>query len=199
MRYVMDNQQILIVNLSKGKIGEDKANLLGSLIVSSLQIESMKRSYIPTKDRVNFFAYLDEFQNFGTEAFVSILSESRKYAFSLCIAHQYTNQISESVKSAVIGNVGTLILFSMSAGDAKNFETEFYKYPMESMVGLGLGEVLVRQYKEGKNQEPVKVSCFPPLDERAGLRDKIINHSKMRFCRNRNVVERKIRRFYKQS
>lgn len=194
----MDNKQILIVNLSKGKIGEDKANLLGSLIVSSLQVESMKRSYIPESERVPFFAYLDEFQNFGTEAFVSILSESRKYAFSLCIAHQYTNQISESVKSAVIGNVGTIVLFSISSADAEIFSTEFIRFPAESLVRLGLGEAVVRQYKDGKNQEAEKVNCFAPVDLEHGLKEKIIKHSKMRFCKDREVIEGKIRRFYGQ-
>lgn len=194
----MDNKQILIVNLAKGKIGEDRANLLGSLIVSSLQVEAMKRSYIPEKERVPFFAYLDEFQNFGTKAFVSILSEARKYKLSLTIAHQYIDQIKPSVKSAVIGNVGTIILFSMSSNDAEVFEAEFNTFPAERMVELGLGEVLVRQYKQGKNQVPVKADCFPPEEFKYGLKDKIIKHSKMRFCRDREVVEGKINRFYGQ-
>ena len=194
----MDNKQIIIVNLSKGKIGEDKANLLGSLIVSSLQVESMKRSYFPESERVPFFTYLDEFQNFGTEAFVSILSESRKYAFSLCIAHQYTKQISESVKSAVIGNVGTIVLFSISSTDAEIFATEFTTFPADVLVRLGLGETVIRQYKHGKNQEPQKVKCFAPVDLEYGLKDKIIKHSKMRFCKDRKFIEYKIRRFYGQ-
>lgn len=194
----MDNKQILIVNLSKGKIGEDKANLLGSLIVSILQVKSMKRSYIPENERVPFFAYIDEFQSCGTEAFVSILSESRKYAFSLCIAHQYTKQISQSVQSAVIGNVGTIVLFSISSSDAEIFATEFIKFPPEVLVRLGLGEAVVRQYKGGKNQEPEKVNCFAPIDLEHGLKEKIIKHSKMRFCKDRKVVEEKIQRFYGQ-
>ena len=113
LRWIMDNQKIFIVNLSKGKIGEDASALLGAMMVTKFQIEAMTRADIPEKDRKDFGLYVDEFQNFATDSFATILSEARKYKLSLTMANQYIAQMPESVQGAVFGNVGSLVSFQV--------------------------------------------------------------------------------------
>lgn len=130
IREIMDEGKILIVNLSKGLIGEDNASILGSFIVTKIQLAAMSRSDIPDiKDRRPFYLYVDEFQNFATDSFATILSEARKYGLNLTVANQYISQMSETVRNAVFGNVGTMITFRVSADDspilAKQFEPQF--------------------------------------------------------------------------
>ena len=130
IRQLMDEGKILIVNLSKGLIGEDNASILGSFIVTKIQLAAMSRSDIPdVKDRRPFYLYVDEFQNFATDSFAVILSEARKYGLNLTVANQYISQMSDSVRNAVFGNVGTMISFRVSADDsavlAKQFEPQF--------------------------------------------------------------------------
>ena len=114
----MDNSKILIVNLSKGKIGEDASSLLGSMIVTKFQIEAMTRADIPEHERKDFGLYVDEFQNFATDSFATILSEARKYQLSLTMANQYIAQMTEGVQDAVFGNVGSMIAFQVGPRDA---------------------------------------------------------------------------------
>ena len=130
IREIMDEGKILIVNLSKGLIGEDNAGILGSFIVTKIQLAAMSRSDIPDiKDRRPFFLYVDEFQNFATDSFATILSEARKYGLNLTVANQYISQMTETVRDAVFGNVGTMITFRVSADDApilaKQYEPNF--------------------------------------------------------------------------
>ena len=130
IRQIMDEGKILIVNLSKGLIGEDNASILGSFLVTKIQLAAMSRSDIPDiKDRRPFYLYVDEFQNFATDSFATILSEARKYGLNLTVANQYISQMSETVRDAVFGNVGTMISFRVSADDApilsKQFEPNF--------------------------------------------------------------------------
>ena len=130
IRQIMDEGKILIVNLSKGLIGEDNAGILGSFIVTKIQLAAMSRSDIPdVKDRRPFYLYVDEFQNFATDSFATILSEARKYGLNLTVANQYISQMQDTVRDAVFGNVGTMISFRVSADDspilAKQFEPQF--------------------------------------------------------------------------
>lgn len=130
IRQIMDEGKILIVNLSKGLIGEDNASILGSFLVTKIQLAAMSRSDIPDiKDRRPFYLYVDEFQNFATDSFATILSEARKYGLNLTVANQYISQMNETVRDAVFGNVGTMISFRVSADDApilsKQFEPQF--------------------------------------------------------------------------
>jgi len=130
IRQIMDEGKILIVNLSKGLIGEDNAAILGSFLVTKIQLAAMSRSDIPdVRDRRPFYLYVDEFQNFATDSFATILSEARKYGLNLTVANQYISQMSETVRDAVFGNVGTMISFRVSADDApilaKQFEPNF--------------------------------------------------------------------------
>jgi len=113
IRKIMDEGKILLINLSKGKIGEDNSAMIGSFLVSKFQIDAMSRADIPYKERKDFYLYIDEFQNFATDSFESILSEARKYRLSLIVANQYTTQIEENVRNAIFGNVGSIISFGL--------------------------------------------------------------------------------------
>ena len=116
----MDQKRILLANLSKGKIGEDKSNLLGSTIVTKMYLAALERQSLPEEMRRDFYLYIDEFQSFSTDIFPSILSEARKYRLNLTIAHQYLYQLPEAIKHAVFGNVGTIIAFRTGATTPKN-------------------------------------------------------------------------------
>jgi hypothetical protein len=134
LSHTMDNRGILIANLAKGRIGEQAANLLGSLIVSHLQLVAMGRSAQAPEDRVPFFVHIDEWQSFGTDAFASLLSEARKFAAHFCLANQYIDQLAPSVRAAVLGNAEALLVFRVSGADAKILEAEFDPMPPSELV-----------------------------------------------------------------
>src|SRR3989304_989622 len=122
--FIMDNKRILLANLSKGKVGEDKSNLLGSAIVTKMYLSALERQSMPEDSRQDFYLYIDEFQNFSTDIFPSILSEARKYRLNLNLAHQYLYQLPEAIKHAVFGNVGTIVSFRVGSYDAKELAEE---------------------------------------------------------------------------
>ena len=121
-RFMMDNGRIFIADLSKGKLGADKSNLLGALLVTQFQLAAMSRSDVPEETRRDFFLYVDEFQSFTSDSFVSILSEARKYRLCLTLSHQYTDQLRPEIKDAVFGNVGSIVAFRVGHRDAKTLE-----------------------------------------------------------------------------
>lgn len=125
MRKVMDEGKILLINLSKGKIGEDNTEMIGSFIVTKLQIDAMSRANIPEKERRPFYLHIDEFQNFATESFAVILSEARKYRLALIVANQYTSQLSETIRDAIFGNVGSIVSFNVGYDDAVDIAQQF--------------------------------------------------------------------------
>ena len=194
LSYVMDNRKILIVNLSKGFLGEDMTNLLGSLIVCAIQQEAMKRAAIPEGDRMDFSLYIDEFQNFTTDAFDSIVSEARKYRLSLCIAHQYLDQLSDKVRQAILGNVGNLVMFTLGGSDAESFAIESKPFNSQTLREQGRGDMLMRYIEDGISMEPVRLSGIV-LEHRQGSRQRVINHSRSRFGKPRAKVEDNLRRW----
>jgi len=126
LRRIMDDGKILLVNLSKGRIGEDNMRLLGGMLITKLQLSAQERQNIPEAERRDFYLYVDEFQNFANESFANILSEARKYRLNLVVAHQYIEQLlDEKVRGAIFGNVGTIITFRVGGADAEFMETEF--------------------------------------------------------------------------
>src|SRR5262249_7823246 len=125
LQHAMDHRRIVIANLSKGTIGESATNVLGSLLVSHIQLTAMSRSAISPDERVTHFIHVDEFQSFTTDAFASIFSEARKFAAHFCLANQYTEQIPDAIRAAVLGNAGSLVVFAVSAEDAKLLAPEF--------------------------------------------------------------------------
>jgi type IV secretory pathway TraG/TraD family ATPase VirD4 len=131
LRKMMDEKKILIINLSKGRVGEANANLLGSMLITKIYLGAMSRADVSPghlKKLPNFYLYVDEFQSFANESFADILSEARKYKLNLTIAHQYIEQMSEEVRAAVFGNVGTMVVFRVGAFDAEFWKRNFFRH-----------------------------------------------------------------------
>jgi len=194
LSYVMDNHKILVVNLSKGVLGEDMTNLLGSLLVCAIQQEAMKRAERPVNERADFSLYIDEFQNFTTDAFDSIVSEARKYRLSLTIAHQYLDQLSETVRRAILGNVGNLVMFTLGGADAETLSIESKPFNSQTLREQGRGDMLVRYIDQGISKEPVILKGII-LERRIGSRQKVINNSRTRFEKPREKVEAKLNKW----
>lgn len=198
VREIMDEGKILILNLSKGRIGEDSSALLGAMMITKIQLAAMGRVNIPESDRKDFFLYVDEFQNFATEAFASILSEARKYRLNLTMAHQYIEQLSEEVRSAVFGNVGTIMSFRIGASDAAVLAKEFApRFTEEDLVNLTKFEIYLKLMINGVASEPFSALTLPPLfqAEASGTAEKVIRVSRERYAKDREIVEEKINRW----
>lgn len=194
LTYIMDNRKILVMNLSKGVLGEDMTNLLGSLLVCAIQQEAMKRASIPEHEREDFHLYIDEFQNFTTDAFDSIVSEARKYRLSLIIAHQYLDQLSERVRRAILGNVGNMVLFTLSGQDAETLAIETKPFNSQTLREQGRGDMLVRYVEDGISRQPELLSGMV-MELRTGSRQAVINNSRRWHARDREVVEGKLSRW----
>ena len=194
--FVMDTGRLFIANLSKGRLGHDKANLLGSLLVTQFQLGAMARSTRPESERRDFYLFIDEFQNFSTDAFTSILAEARKYRLCLTLSHQYIDQLPEPIRQAVFGNVGTLIAFRIGYTDAEVMTKEFGKsIPATSIADLERYEAVVKLLVEGSNLEPFRAKMLPPLENRVGRKDKLIALSRERFAMPRSRIEDKLTRW----
>lgn len=193
---VMSRRQIFIANLSKGEIGEEQANLLGSLLVAKFQLAATGRATIPEVRRKDFHLYIDEFQNFTTTAFASILSEARKYRLCLTLAHQYIDQLPDDVKKAVFGNVGTLISFRVGARDARVLEPEFSpKVTASDLVGLERYSTYLKLMIDGVGSQPFSATTVAPQGKRHGRGEIVVKRSRERFARPRLEVEGKIERW----
>jgi len=194
MRKLMDSGKILILNLSKGRIGEDASKLLGGLLITKLQLAAMSRVDIPEDKRRDFFLYVDEFQNFATESFCNILSEARKYRLSLTLAHQYIAQMEDKVKDAIFGNVGTIIAFRVGADDAEYLEKEFYpEFSARDLVNLPKYYVYMKLMVDGLAGRPFSAQTLPPFEKPSqSFRDEIIKKSREKYADQRRVVEEDI-------
>jgi len=186
MRKIMDEKKILIVNLSKGKMGEANSALLGALVITKLYLAAMSRVDIPEEQRSDFFLYVDEFQNFATESFVHILSEARKYRLSLTLAHQYIAQMEEKVRDAVFGNVGTIIAFRVGAEDAEYLEKEFAPViTQEDLVNLPKYNIYIKLMISAETLSPL-----PKLEH--SFKNDIIEYSRKTYAHPREEVEKMI-------
>ncbi len=197
MREIMDSGKILIMNLSKGRIGEDSSRLLGALLITKLQLAAMSRVDIPEEKRKDFFLYVDEFQNFATTSFVNVLSEARKYRLALILGHQYITQMEEEVRDAVFGNVGTIISFRVGAEDAEWLEKEFTpEFLAADFVSLGKYNVYLKLMIDGLAGRPFSAQTMPPfpMPEKSYV-DEIIKASRERYSIPRQIVEEKISRW----
>ncbi len=198
MRKIMDEEKILIVNLSKGKIGEDNSALLGAMIITKLQLSAMSRVDIPESQRKDFYLYVDEFQNFATDSFANILSEARKYRLCLILAHQYIRQLvhdtNTKVRDAIFGNVGTLVSFRVGAEDAEFLEKEFQPdFMANDFVGLPKYNFYIKLMIDGISSRPFSASNIPPHEPPAqNFKDIIIENSRKEFSTPRELVEQKI-------
>jgi hypothetical protein len=193
IRHIMDQRKILIVNLSRGLIGEDNAALLGALLVTKIQMASMSRADIPTHDRIPFYLYVDEFQNFATDSFATILSEARKYALNLTVANQYIAQMSQEVKDAVFGNVGSMIAFRMGADDARSmqryFEPKFEEY---DLVHMHNRHIVINMTIAGEKTPAFSAITLDLPPQQADNSVEIIQHSRTEFAPHRDHVEKYI-------
>jgi len=197
MREIMDKNKILIVNLSKGRVGEDNSMLLGALLITKLQLAAMSRVDVPEEERQDFFLYVDEFQNFATESFATILSEARKYRLDLIMGHQYITQMTEEVRDAVFGNVGTLISFRVGAEDAEFLEKEFSpEFMATDIVNLGKYNIYLKLMIDGLTGRSFSAQTLPPIVRlESSNREKIIKVSRERYGTQRQIVEDKISRW----
>jgi len=194
--FIMDNGRLLIANLSKGHLGEDKANLLGSLLVTQFQLGSMARAKRPESERRDFYLFIDEFQNFSTDAFASILAEARKYRLCLTLSHQYIDQLSLSVRQAVFGNAGTLIAFHIGHIDAEMLEKELGKtIPASAIADLDRYHIVINLLDDGTNATPYRAKIAPPLRRRETFRTELIRSSRERFATGRTAVEGRLNRW----
>jgi energy-coupling factor transporter ATP-binding protein EcfA2 len=184
LTYAMDHHGILIANLAKGRIGEQAANLLGSLLVSHLQLVAMGRSAQPPAQRVPFFAHVDEFQTFGTDAFASLMSEARKFATHFCLANQYIDQLDASVQNAVLGNAGVLLVFRVSGRDADILSSEFAPLPPSELVDQAPYTAWLRR---GIGHEHVEM--LPREYQPQGRYERVRTQSRRNFGRPRRVAE----------
>ena len=194
IRQIMDEGKILIVNLSKGLIGEDNAAILGSFLVTKIQLAAMSRSDIPdVRDRRPFYLYVDEFQNFATDSFATILSEARKYGLNLTVANQYISQMSETVRDAVFGNVGTIISFRVSADDApilaKQFEPNFESIDLLQMHNRNF---VINMVIGGEKTPAFSARSLELPPSQADNTPHIIEHSRRMYSKSREDVEREI-------
>lgn len=195
LRQIMDEGKILIMNLSKGRIGEDNSALLGAMMITKIQLAAMSRVDIPEKERRDFYLYIDEFQNFSTDSFANILSEARKYRLDLILAHQYIEQLTEKVKPAVFGNVGTMISFRVGASDAEALAKEFMPvFNEEDLVNLPKYEMYLKLMIDGVASSPFSAKGLPPLteEEKTGQEEKAIKLSREKYATPREIVEEKI-------
>lgn len=193
MREIMDGKKILLLNLAKGKVGEDAAALFGAMMITKLQLAAMSRVDIIEEERSDFYLYVDEFQNFATDSFADILSEARKYRLNLVMAHQYIGQLSEEVRDAVFGNVGTIINFRIGAADAEFVAKEYEPvFDENDLVNLTKFHIYLKLMIDGVASQPFSAVTLPPTWEVQGNKEKIIKVSRERYATERTVVEEKI-------
>ncbi len=200
MREIMDNKKILLINLAKGRVGEDNSALLGAMLITKIQLAAMSRIDIPENERNDFYLYVDEFQNFATESFANILSEARKYRLNLIIAHQYIEQIEEEIAAAVFGNVGTIISFRVGATDAEFLEKEFFPvFVQENLVNIPKYQIYLKLMIDGVASEAFSARTLSPmtLDSNVpqDIKEKVIKVTRERYTKSRIVVEDKIMRW----
>jgi len=196
IREIMDTNKIFIANLSHGKIGEDNSSLLGAMLITKIQQAAMSRIDTPELQRQDFFLYIDEFQNFSTDSFAVILSEARKYRLSLILAHQYIEQLSDTVRPAVFGNVGTLIIFRVGAEDAEFLEKELSPEFMASdLVNIGKHNFYIKLMIDGVSSRPFSgcnLDFLTYKEEEASYKNIIVENSQNKYGSPKVQVEKKI-------
>ncbi len=196
---MMNEGKIFLVNVSKGRIGEDNSGLLGGMIITKIQLAAMERVRIPEESRRDFYLFVDEFQNFVTDAFAGILSEARKYRLNLTVAHQYTAQLvsdkSSAVRDAVFGNVGTMIVFRVGSDDAEFLESEFEpEFTPQDIVNLPNYKVYMKLMIDGVTSRPFSAKTLPQMVKSGDkkVEEEVIRSSRDLYCRSKEVVEKEI-------
>lgn len=197
---IMNEGKIFLVNLSKGQIGEDNSALLGAMLITKIQLSAMRRVEIRNEDeRVDFYLYVDEFQNFATDSFATILSEARKYRLNLVVAHQYIGQLvtdtSTKVRDAIFGNVGTMLAFRVGADDAEFLEREFTpEFSVQDLINLPNRRIFIKLMVDGVASRPFSAGTLPPFKatEVSIPEEDVIASSRKRYARPRYQIEAEI-------
>ncbi len=203
IRKMMDERKIFIINLSKGRVGEGNANLIGSMLVTKIYLAAMSRADMSEREMkaaAPFYLYVDEFQSFANESFADILSEARKYKLSLTIAHQYIEQMPDEVRAAVFGNVGTMIAFRVGATDGEVLEKEFIPtFTQEDLVNLGKYQMYLKLMIDGVSSRPFSARGLPDTKKpEINFKDKVVAASREQFARPRAIVEEEIKGWHLQ-
>lgn len=194
IRKLMDEQKILLVDLSMGRIGEDNSALLGSMLITKIQMAAMSRADMPKQLRVPFYLYVDEFQNFATDSFAVILSEARKYGLSLMMANQYIAQMPENVANAVFGNVGTIIAFRVGAQDAEGLQREFMPvFEANDLINQDNYNIYIKMAIDGITSSPFSSKTILPIYEKTDNIANITEQSRIKYSKPREEVEKQIR------
>ncbi len=196
LRFMMDDRRVLIANLSKGALGEGPAHLLGALLVTALAQAALSRRDIPQESRQPCHVYVDEFQSFATTGFALILSEARKYGLTLTLAHQYLDQLPETLRDAVFGNVGTMISFRVGAQDAPILSRQLDIRNQSVLKDLPNYKARASVLDDGVPTGAFLLECFSPPEALHGRAQRLISHSSLRFGRDRHSIEERIARFY---
>ena len=195
IREIMDNKKIFLVNLSKGRLGEQNAYLIGLILVGKFLQAALSR--VDAKDRPDFYLYIDEFQNVTTPSIASILSEARKYRLSLNIAHQYIAQLPEDIKSAVFGNVGSMAIYRVSTDDAKYLESQFAPtFTASDIMKIDNYHCYVKLLSHGTPQKPFSMSANPSPVGNPSIVPMLKERSYQKYGRDREEVETEIMNKY---
>ncbi len=194
IRDLMDKKKIILINLAKGRIGEENSRLIGAMLITKIYLAAMSRVEVLEGERSDFYLYVDEFQNFATESFKDILSEARKYRLNLILAHQYISQMDEAVRDAVFGNIGTLIAFRVGAYDAEVLEKEFSpEFMVQDLVNLGFGSIYLKLMIDGVASRPFSALTLPPMFKpKENFSEEIINKSRGKYAWPKKEVEEQI-------
>lgn len=194
-REIMDNKKILLVNLSKGKIGEINSHLLGMIIVGKLLMAALSRVDIEEKERKDFYLYIDEFQNFTTNSISQILAEARKYRLALIIAHQFIGQLSDDISKAVFGNVGSLCSFRVGSEDAEFLEKQFSpEFDASDLINIANYQCFAKLLINNKTSASFDMKTNPPSKGNPAMREALKELSRYKYGRDREIVESEIRK-----
>jgi hypothetical protein len=197
-REIMDNNKILLVNLSKGTTGEVNAKLIGLIVVAKLQMAAMARAEMPEADRKDFYLYIDEFQNFITDSISTILSEARKYRLDLTVAHQYLGQLIDDkgksqVRDAVLGNAGTMASFRIGPDDAEILAKEFAPtFGSFDLLNVPQFTCYMKLLIDNTASKPFNMNTYPPVSGNAELASAIKQLSRLKYARDKRIVEAEI-------
>ena len=191
---LMQQKKIVFINLSKGRLGEENSSFLGSMFITKIKQAGMARASLPEKDRHDFYLYVDEFHNLVTETFENILSEARKYGLCLTVAHQYMTQLIPRVQAAVLGNVGSIIIFRVGGDDAVHLKPEMAPiFEVKDMINLGMQEFYIKMTVDGETSDPFSaetLKILPPTH--ASYTEKIVERSREKYTISADAAKRLI-------
>ncbi|MCG2809267.1 MAG: TraM recognition domain-containing protein, partial [Candidatus Portnoybacteria bacterium] len=192
-RKIMDERKILLVNLSKGKLGDTNSSLLGLIVTGKLLIAAFSRIDMAEEERKDFYLYMDEFQNFATDSISTILSEARKYRLCLVLAHQFIGQLTEGIRDAVFGNVGSMASFRIGADDAEFLVKQFEPiFDANDLINVGNFNAFVKLMLNNETSKPFSIATYPPEKGDAETAEAIKELSRLKYGRDKVMVEREI-------